>query len=117
MAVISTANAREMAAKSHAARRQRAAQAAQRATPTVQMPPVADGFVAERLSRTREHIEQLNRLFAVCSDPHKLDRLASAISRMSEIERVLAGRPLPGSFRPARIKARPTMVAVMPLDD
>jgi len=32
----------------------------------------------------------------------KLDRLASAQARLSEQERLLAGRPMPGSFRPKK---------------
>jgi hypothetical protein len=34
-------------------------------------------------------------------DPAKIDRLASAQARLAEQERLLAGRPLPGSRRPA----------------
>jgi hypothetical protein len=34
-------------------------------------------------------------------DPQRLDRLASAQMRLAEQERILAGRPLPGSRKPA----------------
>ena len=39
-------------------------------------------------------------------DPQKLDRLASAQARLSEQERVLSGRPLPGSLKPGGRRAR-----------
>lgn len=35
-------------------------------------------------------------------DGQRLDRLAAALERLAEIERVLDGRPLPGSRRPER---------------
>jgi hypothetical protein len=42
--------------------------------------------------------------------PHKLDRLASAQAKVAEQERVLAGRPLPGSLKhkPVREPSRPS---------
>jgi hypothetical protein len=46
---------------------------------------------------------QLNRLDSMMAkemDPQRLDRLASAQSKLSEQERILAGRPLPGSRKP-----------------
>jgi len=35
-------------------------------------------------------------------DASQLDRFASALERLAELERVLSGRPLPGSRRPPR---------------
>jgi hypothetical protein len=57
-------------------------------------------FNALRLVRVREQLEKLDRMIADEEDPQKLDRLASAQSRLSEQERILDGRPLPGSRRP-----------------
>ncbi len=39
-------------------------------------------------------------------DGQAIDRMASAKSRLYEIERVLAGRPTPGSLRPTAEKPR-----------
>lgn len=115
MAVISAANAREMAAKSHAARRLRAAQADQRANTPPLTPQIADAFLAERLVRVRKQLDKLDSLIEEERDPNRLDRLASAQSRLSEQKRIMSGRPLPGSRRPARERTRPApMGAVVP---
>jgi hypothetical protein len=45
--------------------------------------------------RARKQIVKLYDSAEEESDPQTLDRLASAIYRMSEVERVLSGRPLP----------------------
>lgn len=121
MALINSQNARLMAARSHESRRLRAGQCGLRANPLPQTPPQTPqstrDFLAERLIRVRGLIVRVNELFNAEDDAHKLDRMASALARLSELERVLDGRPLPGSFRPARIKARPTLAPAMPLDD
>ena len=70
-----------------------------------------DGFTGQIITRTREHIVRLSDMIAAERDAMKLDRLASALSRLSELERVLSGRPLPGSFKPVAPKVR--KVAVM----
>ncbi len=46
-------------------------------------------------------------------DAKQLDQLASAFSRLSEIERQLAGRPLPGSLRPTTEKPRGRMARML----
>ena len=46
----------------------------------------------------------LDTLFENEDNPQKLDRLASAQHRLSEQERILSGRPLPGSQRPRLAK-------------
>jgi len=47
-------------------------------------------------------LEKLDDMISKERDPQKLDRLASAQSRLSAQEFALAGRPMPGSRRPAR---------------
>jgi hypothetical protein len=49
---------------------------------------------------------KLDKMIADEEDPQKLDRLASAQARLSEQERILDGRPLPGSRRPREDRAR-----------
>ena len=74
-----------------------------------------DHYLAKRLTRTRKQIDALCSLIDNETDPQKLDRLASALARLSEIERQLANRPLPGSFKPTAIRA-PKPTQVEPLD-
>jgi len=59
-----------------------------------------DDFNALRIVRVREQLVKLDAMLAKETDPQKLDRLASAQARLSEQERILDGRPLPGSRRP-----------------
>lgn len=64
--------------------------------------PSADSlYNLKMLARVRKQLDRLFSMFADEPDPMKLDRLASAIARLSELERQLANRPLPGTLRPA----------------
>jgi hypothetical protein len=102
MACFTAANAREMAARSHEARRERFRMAENDPTTTEHLPD----FVAQRLVRVRKQLDRLDRLIMTVEDPQKLDRLASAQARLAEQERILDGRPLPGSLRPKPPKAK-----------
>jgi hypothetical protein len=105
---FTTANAREMAARSQAARRQRTLE--REATKAIapglsQAKPQQDDdalFIAKRLARVRKQLDRIDGMIEKETDPMKLDRLASAIARLAEQERLLAGRPMPGSFRPKK---------------
>ena len=61
---------------------------------------------ALRLVRVREQLLKLDAMIEKETDAQKLDRLASASAKLSEQERVLDGRPLPGSRRPPTDKAQ-----------
>jgi hypothetical protein len=65
-----------------------------------------DDFNAMRLVRVREQLTKLDAMIEAEEDAQKLDRLASASAKLSEQERVLDGRPLPGSRRPPTDKAQ-----------
>lgn len=67
-------------------------------------PPTQDDFNQLRLGRVREQLVKLDAMLSKEEDPQKLDRLASAQARLSEQERILDGRPLPGSRRPSSDK-------------
>jgi hypothetical protein len=90
-----------MAARSIEARKR--AQAERQAflahPPAAAGPPTSD-YVAVRLMRVREQLNRLDSMMAKETDPQKLDRLASAQAKVAEQERVLDGRPLPGSRKP-----------------
>ena len=60
-----------------------------------------DEFAARRLMRVREQLQRLDDLAAQATDSKVLKELADATTRLAEQERILAGRPLPGSRRPA----------------
>ena len=61
-------------------------------------------YTHEQLNRVRERIDGLWELMATEEDPQKIDRLASAIAKLADLERILDGRPLPGSHRPKPTK-------------
>jgi hypothetical protein len=71
-------------------------------------------FNATRLLRVREQLTKLDAMIEAEKDAQKLDRLASASSKLSEQERILDGRPLPGSRRPTSDKVRGACVELQP---
>ena len=84
--------------------------------PPPEPPPVAElvpepNYNLKRLSRVRKQIDQLSTMLEEESEPQSIDRLASAISRLSEIERQLSGRPLPGTLQPGREKPARLMLS------
>jgi hypothetical protein len=117
---FTAATARENAAKSHVIRKANYAvakqalkgqpHAAQPVTAVAAQTTAADDFSSLRLVRVREELTRLDKLLKAETDPVKLDKLASALSRLAEQERQLAGRPLPGSLRPA---SRPTSAGMI----
>jgi hypothetical protein len=87
--------------------------------PAVPTPPpeTPNSYVSQRLSRVRLQLARLDDLIEAESDPHKLDRLASAQARLAEQERIMAGRPLPSSMRPRATDNRPERRRLEPDDD
>lgn len=112
MALITPANAREMAAKSLLARKQRSLAP----TPTTPIPlepiaPADNNYNQRRLTRVRQQLAMVDQsIEAVMSrkvvNGQNLNWLCSAQERLSEQERTLAGRPLPGSMRPSPAPTR-----------
>jgi len=65
-------------------------------------------YVSLRVKCVRRQIESVNRRIESESDPMRLDRLVNAVYRLTELERVLSGRPLPGQLKPvAQRQVRP----------
>lgn len=58
-------------------------------------------YVMRRITRTREQIEELDRKMSRSSDPRAIKALSDAMKNLAELERVLSGRPLPGSNKPS----------------
>lgn len=72
-------------------------------------------YADKTLSRVRVQLDLVNtrlteQLKREVIDPQAIDRLAAAQSRLSEQERILAGRPMPGSLKPStrQEKRRPS---------
>ncbi len=61
-------------------------------------------FVLVQRDILRARLHQVNLLMMKEKDAQKLDRLASAWSKLAEEERKLDGRPLPGSHRPSKAR-------------
>jgi hypothetical protein len=115
MGLITRANARRMAAKSHDARRQRRlAREYPHASP--QPIPQLTDYVSLRLTRVRKQLDKVDGMMMKEKDPQKLDRLASAQTRLAEQERIMSGRPLPGSRRPGKEKPRREPQEFVPVD-
>ena len=62
------------------------------------LPP--DPYLRERVIETREAIARIHQRLLDADDPQEIMQLAAAISKLQETERELAGRPLPGTYRP-----------------
>ena len=117
MALVTHETARAAAAKANQVRWSRwKAEQAKSATPAITpaiTPPVpelvADEFIKRKLARVRGQIERIDGLMEEVTEPQAADRFCAALARLYEIERILAGRPLPGSMRPT--KAQSSQVA------
>jgi hypothetical protein len=91
----------------------RRAKASLKANPVIilQNQQPLDPFTAEQRDVIRSRMKRLTDKLDTEEDPSKLDRLAAAWSKLAEQERILDGRPLPGSRRPReeRRSARPSL--------
>lgn len=110
--VFTKENARLFALRGVAARARNKAQAAIDRLKPPPLPPLPEAILAaqaalfceKRILRVRKQLDSIDAMIAQETDPQRLDRLASAQSRVSEQERILSGRPLPGSQRPRLAK-------------
>lgn len=94
--MITAANATELASKAHAQRR---LNAELRLLQPLQ-PEAFDPYVLAELVRTREEIKDLHQKIKLTVEPLLLEKLWRCMSLASERERLLAGRPLPGQYKP-----------------
>lgn len=72
-------------------------------------------YVSERLTRTREHLKRLDAELEAAEDPRAVKAICDAMARLAEIERILDGRPLPGSHSPSKRQSQPTITIAEPL--
>lgn len=113
--------ARMMSQKAILARKQKQGEIKQKlsfltgAETSVAVTGAADDFRVQRLARVREQLAKLDAQMAQEDDPQRLDRLASAQAKLSVQEFNLAGRPLPGSHRPAASRSRAAAPSLEPI--
>jgi hypothetical protein len=112
---ITPETARKFAELRKAAQAKREAVAKEREAQAQENPNLPK-YLLDRLARVRGQIDHINNLIEDESDPQKLDRLASALYRFSEIERNLAGRPLPGSLKPSAARSRRQSSSFAPVE-
>ncbi len=113
---FNAANAREMAARSVALRRAAREERAAKAALLAEEAENSADYPAMRLTRVRKQLNRIDELLLSEDDPAKLDRLAAASMRLAEQERILAGRPLPGSLKPQAVRSRRQTQSFEPLD-
>jgi hypothetical protein len=116
MALFTSSNARQMADLGRANTKARA-EAARTAIATLVADPSIE-FESKLLARVRSQLELLNALLLTelsksRPDAQAIDRLAAAQSRLTEQERIGAGRPMPGSLKPSQAKPARSRV-IMP---
>ena len=102
--LFTSETARAYSAKGHEAKKKRKEEIRLLLNPVP--PPTDDSYIQKRLHRVRGQIELISDYIDKAKDPMEMDKYASALSRLSELERQLANRPLPGSRRPG--KEQPT---------
>ena len=102
MPFITDANARQLSALAHVAKRQlKDAKAAMEANGNL------DKYQARRLARVREQLDRVDKMLLTETDPQKLDRLACASMRLSDQEFALAGRAKPANAKVQPANRRP----------
>jgi hypothetical protein len=80
-------------------------------------PEPPDDYQNRRLFRVRKQLDRIDKMMMTECDPQKLDRLASAQSRLADQERIIRGEPLPGSRRPSKEPtARRVPTSIMPTE-
>jgi len=109
---ITAQNARAFAARSVAARAAKAERRLAPASAPLAAPlPAVDDYTRDRLACVRVQLAQVDKAILRESakehpDGQRLNWLAQAQDRLAEQERILAGRPLPGSRRPREDRER-----------
>lgn len=107
MPVFTAATATEAAHKSHLPNSRRflpkTPPAPPTETPTNPAKLPHDEFVCEMLIAIRDRMREC--VHRMRGAPAGCDKHAAALGKLAEIERQLAGRPMPGSLKPAQPKA------------
>jgi hypothetical protein len=110
MSLFTAANAKEMAAKSHASRK---AAAAERFSKPLSIPQIAPSPAeidsGVNVASVRERLETIDRMMARAKTHQEFDCLTRAYDRMFRVLCVLTNTPGPGNRKPASLrKSSPT---------
>lgn len=114
---FSLENAKELSAKGHEAKRLKklaiaqALKEAKELKAKIAAMPDPNIYAEIRLLRVRGQLDALDEAIATevaGGESKRLKELVEAQRHLSEQERILAGRPLPGSHRPAQAKPKRT---------
>ena len=107
MPAFTAATASEAAHKSHLPNSRRflpkPPPAPENQTPTNPAKLPHDAFVCEMLIAIRDRMREC--VHRMKGAPAGVDKHAAALGKLAEIERQLAGRPMPGSLKPAAAKS------------
>lgn len=101
-------NAREMGRRGGIARKRYVQLALERQTAerlaierAAENPLPPEQYLQTRIARIRAQLDRLDEMLLDETDPQKLSWLATCTAKLSEQERILAGRPNPGHLRPS----------------
>ena len=100
MPFITADNAAELGRRSGQSRREHGTR--RKPQQPANIPEHIDPYSKQTLLRVRKQVRSVLGMLETEIDPQKIDRLASALARLNEVERQLANRPLPGSWKPER---------------
>ena len=67
---------------------------------------VLDMFIPERIRTTRELIWRIEKMLKKAVDAKEIEQLVRSVGGLSEQERILSGRPLPGQLKPSAPKGK-----------
>lgn len=117
---INAANARELALRSHEARRKRKAAEALCEPITDQSQQQAQALLDDQIARARElrrlrkQLDNFDGLIERETDAKALQMLTNARWKQFETWRILSGMPLPGSFKPMQPRDKRTKISDLP---
>ncbi len=103
--MITCENARELGRKGNLIRWSRPKPENPIATP-IANPTIEPDFASQRLVRVRQEILRQDEMQKASKDPDEIEKLSRSLKALSEQERILAGRPMPGSLKPSSKPAR-----------
>src|SRR5689334_12790453 len=118
MSLFTPLNAKEMAARSVAARKAAEAErAVKRAASPLPNGPQTEIGLGIDVACMRERLESLDRLMARAKTDREWDNLSRAYERLFRIWMVLTKTPGPGNRKPAPERSRPTKPSSPCLDE
>lgn len=115
---INQGNARALAMRSHEARRLRKLHQPLAPATVANIP--LDAYQRRQLARVRQQLDKLSEKFDFILNESKIDavaieKMSRSIATFSDLERILSGRPLPGTNKPGTAKPQHAPIMAMPV--